>query len=743
MLQTLVVVFAVFFLMYTAGEDDLEDVSLQLRAELSERIRQKVDSYVDGPETLNRLNIDMFLTGQLPLDDHRLATRLFWKQMSVYSNVAYISVGTREGNFFGIKRMQDGTLQLRIRNADTGGALEYWRLDASGAPVERVGAKADYDPRKREWYQLAAQYPTTQWSTIQPYYSTPNELAVGPLTPIRRNGELLGVLTTDLRLGQLSAYLQTLPIGKNGLAVVISGDGTLVGSSTRAPMTQGQGDDTSPILARESSDPRIRAALARANAYLNGADSIQRTLHFAEDPENGALVTAVPLGRGHGLDWIVLISVPSEDVMGRIRAGRRSTFLLCLAALAVALLLALTISRNVTQPISALTAWARRVSEGSLEHQEPAGGGREIQSLARSMNEMVDGLRDRDFIHDAFGRYVSPDIMAKFMGDSQALHLGGQRQDVTILMSDLRGFTGLSERLTPEEMVQLLNRYLGRMTEVILRHQGTIVEFIGDAILVLFGAPVSAHDDPVRAVRCAIEMQRAMVFFNAENEEEEIPILEMGIAVNSGDVVAGNIGSEQHVKYGVVGEPVNLTARLESLSLGGEVLISEATFARVSESIDVEPARMVRVKGISESVKVYGVIGMRDEPDCRLPDWGEDLFMETDLPGELYHIDNFMIAEQPVVVRVVRLGERQIDVLSDVVLQPNAKYKLRMQLPGGHWTTATYADVTQEMGPPIESAPGQRPYRLGFASVMHTDRLAMNDFRAVRLRTSDVPEEEG
>ena len=743
MAQTLLVVFAVFFLMYTAGEDELEDVSLQLRAELSERIRQKVDSYVTGPETLNRLNIDLFVNGQLPMDDHRLATRLFWKQMSVYSTVAYISVGTEAGDFFGIKRMKDGSLQLRIRNTETGGALEYWRLDDQGAPVERVGSKADYDPRIRRWYQTAAKSPSTRWSAIEPYYSAPNELAVGPLTPIRRDGRLLGVLTTDLRLGQLSGYLRTLPIGKTGIAVVVNSDGILVGSSTTAPITKGTGLETGSMKAIESADPQIRAAVDHADAYLSGPEQITRTLHFAEEPATGALITAVPLGHGQGLDWTILISVPSEDVMGRIRAGRQRTFLLCLAALALALLLALSISRSITEPLSALTAWAGRVSEGSLEQQEPPGGGREIESLARSMNEMVDSLRDRDFIHDAFGRYVSPEIMAKFMGDSQALQLGGHRQEVTILMSDLRGFTGLSERLTPEEMVQLLNRYLGRMTEVILGHRGTIVEFIGDAILVLFGAPVAGHDDAVRAVRCAIDMQRDMVFFNAENEDEEIPVLEMGIAINTGEVVAGNIGSERHVKYGVVGEPVNLTARLESLSLGGEVLISEATHLRMVDLVDVKPARSVRVKGISESVTVYGLLGMRDDPECRLPDWGEDLFMETDLVGELYRIDNFIITDAPVRVRVVRLGVRQVDVLTDTPLEPNDKYKLRMQLPGGHWTTATYADVTLEKAPPVRVAPGRRPVRLGFASVMHTDRLAMNDFRAMMGLAVDPTKRDG
>mgnify|MGYP002824841533 FL=1 len=141
----------------------------------------------------------------------------------------------------------------------------------------------------------------------------------------------------------------------------------------------------------------------------------------------------------------------------------------------------------------------------------------EIGTLAYTMNDMVQGLRDRDFIRDAFGRYLSPELARRFMHAPESLRLGGHIEQVTILMSDLRGFTSLSERVGPEQMVQLLNRYLGCMTEVILKYRGTIIEFLGDAILVVFGAPLREVDDPERAVRCAIAMQRAMLDFNAQS----------------------------------------------------------------------------------------------------------------------------------------------------------------------------------------------------------------------------------
>ena len=138
-------------------------------------------------------------------------------------------------------------------------------------------------------------------------------------------------------------------------------------------------------------------------------------------------------------------------------------------------------------------------------------------ALARTMAEMVQGLRDRDFIRDVLGRYVSPELAEQCVRDRNVLRLGGEIRTVSILMSDLRGFSGLSERLGPERMIALLNRYLGCMTPVILRHRGTINEFIGDAILVLFGAPFERPDDAERAVRCAWAMQLAMAGFNAES----------------------------------------------------------------------------------------------------------------------------------------------------------------------------------------------------------------------------------
>ena len=167
--------------------------------------------------------------------------------------------------------------------------------------------------------------------------------------------------------------------------------------------------------------------------------------------------------------------------------------------------------------------------------------------------------------------------MTSLLASPEKLQLGGEKRQVTILMSDLRGFTSVAERLAPEQVVTIINRYLGTMVDVILQYQGTINEFIGDAILVLFGAPICLEDHAQRAVACAMAMQLAMASVNAQNRDEGLPEVEMGIGMHTGEVVVGNIGSHKRTKYGVVGSPVNLTSRIESYTIGGQVLISETT----------------------------------------------------------------------------------------------------------------------------------------------------------------------
>ena len=214
------------------------------------------------------------------------------------------------------------------------------------------------------------------------------------------------------------------------------------------------------------------------------------------------------------------------------------------------------------------------------------------------------------FIRKTFGRYISDAIVDEILESPEGLKLGGDLRSVTLMMSDIRSFTTLVEHLPPEQVVKLLNRYLGKMTDIILEHGGTIDEFLGDAVLAAFGAPSNMADHAQRAVTCAIAMQAAMDEINHQNLEDGLPEIEMAIALNTGEVVAGNIGSERRSKYGFVGHEVNITSRIEDAALPNEILVSERTLSCLNaRHFDVGASRSLKPKGIEETLAVFPIKG--------------------------------------------------------------------------------------------------------------------------------------
>ena len=231
--------------------------------------------------------------------------------------------------------------------------------------------------------------------------------------------------------------------------------------------------------------------------------------------------------------------------------------------------------------------------------------------LISELSEQKAALEIRNrFITRVFGRYLSDAVVEQLLETPDGLRLGGERRVVTVVMTDLRGFTATAERIPPESVVALLNLHLGAMSEIVLKHGGTIDEFIGDALLALFGAPLAREDDARRALACAVEMQQAMEGVNARARELSLPEMGMGIGIHTGEVVVGNIGSERRAKYGVVGAAINLASRIQGFTLGGQILASEETLRAAGAEISVGARFSVQAKGFRDPVSIVEVLGV-------------------------------------------------------------------------------------------------------------------------------------
>ena len=302
----------------------------------------------------------------------------------------------------------------------------------------------------------------------------------------------------------------------------------------------------------------------------------------------------------------------------------------------------------------------------------------EIEALAEQLK-----VRNR-FIQETFGRYLSDAVVAEILESPDGLRLGGEKRKVTMLMSDLRGFSAMAERLAPEQVVRVINNYLGTMAEVILAHDGTIDEFIGDSVLGFFGAPVTRPDDARRAVACALAMQKGMERVNRRNLAEGLAAVEMGIAVHTGDVVVGNIGSEKRAKYGAVGGHVNLTARIESYTCGGQILISERTLDEAGAGVVTGGSLSVRAKGFPEPIRVHDLLGLEENSDLHLDRAAETLWpVDPSLKIVFTVLEGKRIGRDEEPAEIVALSRCGATLRSDATVEALSDLKVRILGGGG------------------------------------------------------------
>lgn len=331
------------------------------------------------------------------------------------------------------------------------------------------------------------------------------------------------------------------------------------------------------------------------------------------------------LGEGHppevvagfhkipSLNWYVVVFSSGSEVLKPVREFRNYYAVAGFACLAVILLLIRLTTRGVGRSIAEISAAAEKVENGDYTAKLREDGNDEIAQLKRSFNNMIEGLQQRDLIEQTFGRYVDKKVAEELMSRPEALRLGGEKRTVTIMMSDIRNFTGLSEKLQPEEVIKLLNRYFARMIAVIERYKGIIVDFYGDSVLVFFnGLEADVPSRAMDAVKCALEMQHEMRAFNKEKPSAKLPVMDMGIGVHTGEVIVGNIGTESRAKYGIVGADVNLTDRIQATASAGKVVISEKTYEMIADQLNVSLKFNACLKGVEDQKQLYEIDSVDD-----------------------------------------------------------------------------------------------------------------------------------
>jgi len=409
-----------------------------------------------------------------------------------------------------------------------------------------------------------------------------------------QKGNVLGNLEVLLKLDYLMKDIAASGWMQSNMACLVSRDGLYLAHSNPAMQTRhclGEGQDPLELemLAAMQKEPY--------GTFRGKGLTPNRVIGFY---------------RLHEAPWAIMLHAPGAKILQPILTFRFYYALglgLCLVIILV--LMRLGVGPTVAA-IREIAQRAREVAQGRYGEPLPVNRRDEIGLLTQSFNEMVAGLKERDFISNTFGRYVDPEIARELLSRPEAARLGGEKREVVIMFADVRDFTPLAETLSPEATIHLVNRHFSRMIEVIREYRGIIVDFLGDAILAFFD-PLDRPLEPTahRAVTCALRMQEAMAAENAS--EPNAPPLSMGIGLHAGKVVVGNIGSESRAKYGIIGAAVNLTHRIQGQAQKGEVVISDSVFHHVRTLLSVSKTFEAELKGIAQPETLYVVKNLAED----------------------------------------------------------------------------------------------------------------------------------
>ena len=368
---------------------------------------------------------------------------------------------------------------------------------------------------------------------------------------------------------------------------------------------------------------RAQAEIALSESWQQLEDLIESDAHDKVYNNVGTESTKI-LSRLGDVHHLTVILEPGGVEMGRlavgfsrnklrdeINAAVRFGVILTLAFILAGMIVSVVLATGITKPIDSLSLSMEKVRAGDFSQEVPIKTHDELGHLAFSFNFMTRGLREREVIKSRFKTYVADEVVDKILAVDDINSLS-ERREVTVFFSDIRSFTSMSEKLEPQEVIEMLNEYFELMIGVIQKYKGTLDKLVGDEIMALWGAPTSHDHDPLRAVLTGLEMQEVLNKLNVKRESEGKDPIYMGVGINTGEVIAGNLGSTTQLQYTVIGDNVNLASRIEGKTSKQEVFISQSTFDSVQQYIEFQKLEPIKVKGKVKPVQIYKVLSLRE-----------------------------------------------------------------------------------------------------------------------------------
>lgn len=529
-------------------------------------------------------------------------------------NISSIYVGFADGSYRMALRVPAG---LKVHNqappADTQYANRwidrsaksptetYFFLDKHGEALGTSSATSAYDPRVRPWYKDAVEKKGLIISN--PYiYATTGLPGITVAVPFMVKGEVGGVVAIDILLDSLSRFLKSRPVSPHSQSLIVDRDGLIVAHS-----------DVSQVLKRDSTGTLSRVRINELKDPLPALAFGERGVHaqarFTFKHRGDEYVAMFsPFPPEFGKSWDVVIVAPLDDFVGEANDNNRKLLLLGLVFIGLQVLVIYALSRRIARPLELLEQQVQDVQNFKTGSSEPVRSRiREIASLATSVGTLQGAIA-------AFSAFVPRELVRQLIATGHKLELGGRSQFLTVMFTDLEGFSTLTEITPAQELLDRVSHYFDVVTRATIVEKGTLDKFIGDGVMAFWGAPAQLEDHAYHACVAALRIQRGMDKLNADWVAQGKGSLRVRVGIHSDAVLVGNMGAPDRMSYTVMGDGVNLAARLEGTNkeFGTNICISHSVFREAGERLWIRRIGVVTVKGRRQDLQVYELMGLKD-----------------------------------------------------------------------------------------------------------------------------------
>ena len=605
-----------------AARRNVADVVGQLNRQIVGSVQHEVRGTLNDAWSVQEAVQSIFFQEAIKPTDEAKREFIFLALLRSHPTLSWIALGFPDGAFFGALKAADDEIDMVEVKQDAETGIRQQRVDTyipQPSDVMFRGREiipSDYEATAQPWYQRAVAENGPGWSMLShlPHRDRPS---IVTSIPIVINLDFSGVVAVVVELERLSQFLAGLDVGKTGTVAILNQSGRVVASAALAARKRQRAGEMPELDTLAEDRPMLAsvAALLHGNG-LSLADLRQTRQLQTTSPIDGRnyFVTFTPLNFS---GWVVATVIPASDFLASIE--RSATILLIALAgltVVVAVIAILLANRLVAAPLLRIAGQLKHIEDFRLDRvRRVASPLRELDDLSGVLLQMSRGLA-------SFQKYMPTELVRTLVYQGVEARPGGHQQTLTVMFTDVAGFTGISEELG-DRVVPVLAEYLEAVSTAVLNRGGTIDKFIGDGVMAFWGAPAPNERHAVDACAAALECQRLLALQRTAAERVGGTPLRMRIGINTGRMLVGNIGSNERLSYTVIGDPVNVASRLEPLGkiYGVEIVIGEDTRIAAGDAIIVRRLDRVVVHGRIEGLAIYELLGMAEGVGAEFPEW--------------------------------------------------------------------------------------------------------------------------